>query len=147
MKLPHSLFVLVNLVMLGILRSPLHGVFSGSVFALTYRGRKSGKRRTVPARYLREGDTLFAVTSKDTGWWPNFRDKRAAEVRIKGAVHSCMVTAVADDPILAEQTMRKLWSRHPSDAAYMDVPVRNGRPDPEVLAQAAVRAVVVRIEL
>ncbi len=56
------------------------------------------------------------------------------------------VQAVRGDPVLAEPIMREMWSRHPSDAAYMNVRMRDGTPDPEDLQRALKTAVVVRIK-
>ena len=147
MKPPHFLFPIINRIMIGLLRSPLHGVFSDSIFALTYRGRKSGRIRTVPARYFRDGATLYAVTSDDTAWWPNFRTLTEADIRIAGEQLPCTVLAKQHDDELAERTMRVLWARHPSDAAYMNVTIKDGEPEPAAFNEAVKRAVVVEILL
>jgi len=45
-----------NLFVIGLLRSPLHRLASGSLLLITYRGRRSGRRFTIPVIYAeREG--------------------------------------------------------------------------------------------
>ncbi len=146
MKLPHALFRLINLVMVTLLRSPLHGFFSKSILALRYRGVKSGRLFTVPARYHRTADGLVLLTSDDTRWWHNFKEVAAAEALIERAWMPVHVQAVRGDPVLAEPIMREMWARHPADAAYMNVRMRDGVPDPADLQRALKTAVVVRIK-
>ena len=44
-----------------VLRSPLHGLFSGSLALITYRGRKSGKEYTIPVQYVQGGEKVYIV--------------------------------------------------------------------------------------
>ena len=147
MKIPHFLFVLINWVMVTILRSPLHGIFSGSILAMRYTGVKSGRIFTVPARYHRQGEVLHLITSTDTRWWPNFRGGHQAQVLVRGAWLPATIEAVTDVPDTAGPLMREMWQAHPSDAAYMNVKLRNGEPDPDDFARAVKLAVVITIVL
>jgi deazaflavin-dependent oxidoreductase (nitroreductase family) len=54
-----------------ILRSPLHGLMSGSTLLLTFTGRKSGQSYTTPISYAREGDTITLITNRKHRWWKN----------------------------------------------------------------------------
>ena len=49
----------LNCVMKFVLRSPLHGVVSKKIMLLTFTGRKSGKRYTIPVSYTQKGDALI----------------------------------------------------------------------------------------
>ncbi len=146
MKIPHFLFRIINFVMITILRSPLHGLFSGSILAMRYTGVKSGRRLTVPARFHRADGGLQVVTSKDTRWWPNFLEPRTAEVLVGGSWQEVQITSIPDNPNLTGPIMRQMWAAHPSDAAYMNVKLRNGEPDPDDFARALDVAVLVKIE-
>ena len=55
-----------------ILRSPLHRITSGNVLLLTFTGRRSGKRYTIPVGYTRDGDTLTIFSTRS--WWKNLGD-------------------------------------------------------------------------
>ena len=62
------LYRIANPTVGAILRSPLHGVMSGSLLLLTFTGRRSGRRITTPVGYQREGDTLRLLTN--ARWLP-----------------------------------------------------------------------------
>jgi hypothetical protein len=47
-----------NLFVIGLLRSPLHRLASGSLLLITYRGRRSGRRFTFPVMYAEREGTL-----------------------------------------------------------------------------------------
>jgi hypothetical protein len=59
----------VNRLVTGLLCSPFHALLSHTTMLLTFTGRKSGRRYTIPVRYLREGETLLTLT--DSPWWRN----------------------------------------------------------------------------
>lgn len=67
----------------------LGGTFRGApVMLLTTVGRRSGKLRTTPVLYVREGRSLATVASAggsdhDPSWWSNLKVNRAATIRIK----------------------------------------------------------------
>jgi F420H(2)-dependent quinone reductase len=56
------------------------------ILLLTTRGRKSGKKRTTPLMYTRDGDNLVLIASvggapRNPGWYHNLRGQEA-EVQI-----------------------------------------------------------------
>jgi deazaflavin-dependent oxidoreductase (nitroreductase family) len=75
-----------NLLMIGLLRSPLHRLASGSLLLITYRGRRSGRRFTIPVMYAkREGTlTVFVGRPERKKWWRNLRGGAEVEVRFRG---------------------------------------------------------------
>ena len=75
---------LYNPIAVAILRSPLHGLMSNSVMLLTYRGRRSGRAFTTPISYVRDGEDLLAVASRDHAWWRNLRGGAPVRVRLRG---------------------------------------------------------------
>ena len=75
---------LYNPVVAAILRSPLHGLMSKSVMLLTYRGRRSGRAFATPISYVRDGEDLLAVASRDHTWWKNLRGGARVRVRLRG---------------------------------------------------------------
>ncbi len=54
-----------------LLRSPLHAVLSDTLLLLTYTGRTSGRRYTIPMAYSRVGDVITVFTLHT--WWKNLR--------------------------------------------------------------------------
>jgi hypothetical protein len=75
-----------NLFVVGLLRSPLHCLASGSLVLITYRGRRSGRCFTIPVMYAeREGTlTIFVGHSQRKRWWQNVRIGAEVEVRLRG---------------------------------------------------------------
>lgn len=76
---------IVNPIVSGLLRSPLHGLLSSSLLVLSYTGRRSGRRHSLPVMYVRTGDRLlvFAAHPERKRWWHNLRDGAPVEVRLK----------------------------------------------------------------
>jgi hypothetical protein len=75
-----------NLFVIGLLRSPLHRLASGSLLLITYRGRSSGRRFTIPVMYAERGGTLtiFVGHPERKKWWWNVRVGAEVEVRLRG---------------------------------------------------------------
>jgi len=58
-----------------------------SVLLLTTTGRRTGKARTVPLTFMRDGDRLVVIASNggmswSPAWWRNLRENPEARVRI-----------------------------------------------------------------
>jgi hypothetical protein len=49
---PLWIFKIMNQVMKGLLRSPLHRLLDGTLVLLTYTGRRTGKQYTFPIGYF-----------------------------------------------------------------------------------------------
>jgi F420H(2)-dependent quinone reductase len=80
------------------------------VCLLTTAGRKSGRRRSVPLLYLRDGNDLVVVASQGgapqhPGWYFNLRADPKAEVEIGGSRFAVIARSVSED----ERTT--LWPR------------------------------------
>jgi hypothetical protein len=75
-----------NLLVIGLLRSPLHRPASGSLLLITYRGRRSGRRFTIPVMYAeRDGAlTIFVGYPERKRWWRNLRVGSEVQVRLRG---------------------------------------------------------------
>ena len=82
---PQAVFYryLLNPVMRGLLRSPLHGVASGSIGILHFKGRRSGRPMDTPLSYMREGQTVRLLSATTTRWWINFRGVESAPVEME----------------------------------------------------------------
>jgi len=58
------------------------------VLLLTTIGRKTGKKRTTPLLYLRDGERIIIVASNggrdnEPSWWTNLRHDPHAEIQLK----------------------------------------------------------------
>lgn len=89
---------LLNPFVARVLRSPAHAVLSRRVMLLTFTGRRSGRRYTVPISYLRLGETIVGFTSSGwSAWWPNLRGGASVQVRLAGRRRSGSAEAITDD--------------------------------------------------
>jgi deazaflavin-dependent oxidoreductase (nitroreductase family) len=79
-------FTRLNPLIVGILRSPLHGLLSGGLMLLTVTGRRSGRRYTFPVGYQRHGDEIIVMVSeaRRKSWWRNFAESGPVELRVRG---------------------------------------------------------------
>lgn len=145
MRIPDALFPLVNRMMRVLLRSPLHGLFSASVMAIHYRGRRTGLPRCTPVRYLRRGaGEVIALTGRETGWWPNFLAPATVRLRLAGRLIDATAHALPDDDAGIEAALRQMLERFPSDAPYHGIELRRGAtPDAAQLRSAVRRDVLV----
>jgi deazaflavin-dependent oxidoreductase (nitroreductase family) len=133
-------------LVLGLLRSPLHPLLSRDVLILTWKGRRSGLRRTLPLSYVRLGRSLVLCTRPEGSvWWKNLRGGAEVEVRLAG--HRVRATATVLDPASREalEGLRAFVTRNPRTGAML-YHVRPG-PHEEDLAREVVDSVVVRLDL
>jgi deazaflavin-dependent oxidoreductase (nitroreductase family) len=135
-----------------ILRSPLHGMLSGALLLLTYTGRKSGKEYTLPVQYAREQQVIYIVPGAPAGktWWRNLR--RGAQVRLwlagKAQAGKALVLEGDADADQTAQALQTYLRCFPSAAKLHGIRMaKDGTLNPEDLRQAALSAVVVRVDI
>jgi deazaflavin-dependent oxidoreductase (nitroreductase family) len=87
------------------------GTFRGvQTLLLDHVGRRSGKRRTNPLLYIRDGDDLVIVASrggshKHPAWWLNLRDSPRTTVQVGGERREVVAREAS------EQERARLWPR------------------------------------
>ncbi len=66
-----TIFSRLNPLFVWLLRSPLQGLASGGLMLLTFTGRRSGRKFTIPVGYQRDGDVLTVMVSYAARkqWW------------------------------------------------------------------------------
>jgi deazaflavin-dependent oxidoreductase (nitroreductase family) len=136
---------LYNPIVVSLLRSPLHGVMSKSVMLLTYRGRRSAREFTTPVSYVRDGDNLLVVGSRDHSWWRNLRGGAPVLARVRG--RSLEGIAEAFEGEGAEDGLLAVLRAVPAYRRYWGVELDAiDRPeDPEALARIARDNTLVRV--
>lgn len=100
-----------------LLRSPLHGVMSGSTVLVTISGRKSGQPYTLPISYHQAGDTLTLITRRDKTWWRNAQGGAPVRLRLRGrevAAHAEVVEMSEAGRVAA---IEQLWPHLRPEAA------------------------------
>jgi deazaflavin-dependent oxidoreductase (nitroreductase family) len=122
---------LVNPIVRALLRSRLHGVLSGSVMLITYTGRRTGRRRTIPVMYARADATLLVNVglAERKRWWRNLQDGAPVEVLVERRSARGRAEAITGDEARTE--LDRYAARFPRAA-------RSGR-DPARLVMVRIR--------
>ncbi len=81
----------LNPLVIALLRSRLHGIGSRQMMVVSWTGRKSGRRFSIPVAYQRkgaDGREIVVLISKvnKKRWWKNFREPWPAELLLRGRV-------------------------------------------------------------
>ena len=149
MRIPEPFFPVINRFMRILLNSPLHRLMSGNVMVIYFTGRKTGRRRSTPVRYLRESDArVVCLTGRETGWWPNFLAPRDVELQLAGRRVAARARARPDDTAGKSAALAKTLERFPADAPYHGIVVKRGQEITPAQFEAGVaRDVVVSFDL
>ena len=127
------------------LRSPLHGMLSGSTMLVTVTGCKSGRQISTPVNYAREGNTLWITSFRQRNWWRNLRGGQPVVLHIKGKEVRGWGRAIEEKPEV-EAALSNYLQRLPKSAKYFDVTLdENGYPNPAEISRAAQDRVMVEI--
>ena len=121
MKIPESLFAIINPIVRFLLRSRIHFFWSRSLMLITFTGRRSGRQFTTPVRYIRDGETVRCFTSAENQWWRNLRGGAGVMLRIEGRDAAYHANAVQNDPQEIKKWLRHYLGLFPQDAAYHDI--------------------------
>ena len=144
MKLPEPLFVLINPMVRILLSSPLHGLLSGSVMLIRFKGRRSGREFVTPVRYIRHENTIQCFTGRTNQWWRNMRDGADVVLRLAGKESHFRMAAIPSDPERISQSLKRLLTEFPQDAPYYNIRMLGDRtPDLETLNKAGFNTVLV----
>jgi len=143
---------IVNPVVRIILRSPMHGLLSGSVLLITCTGRKSGKAYTLPVQYARDNHAIYIVpgNAEEKTWWRNLRQCPDVRLWLKGE----NITGEAEVLENAEQTtmiihgLSVFFHRFPTSSKNHNVRTdSNGQLNQGDIEREARSMVVVRVKL
>jgi deazaflavin-dependent oxidoreductase (nitroreductase family) len=135
-----------------ILRSPLHPLLSSSIILVTYRGRKTGRRYTLPVQYAREDDAIYVVPGNPDkkSWWRNLRGGASVDITLRGELIQAN-GAVLEPDVDRESIIKGLAAylqRFPSLSDRYKVHVESdGRLSTEDIQTASRSVKVVRIGL
>ena len=144
MRIPEFLFPIINRVMKLLLASPAHGLFSGSVMTIYFTGRKTGRARSTPVRYMRKDRTVTCLTGRQTRWWQNFLSPAEVQLQIAGRRVAAVAHSAPDDTARIEAALKETLDRFPGDAPYHGL---RRSPTPEAFAAAVANDVIVTFTL
>jgi hypothetical protein len=132
-----------------ILRSPLRFLLDGNLIAISYTGRRSGRRFSLVTMYAESGTELLVVVAQPEKkkWWRNFHEKAPADVLFKGRRFACVARVPEGDPASTISRLEAYCSRHPSLArSYKLRREKDGKFNSEDIARAAKDVVMVVFE-
>lgn len=135
---------------LALLSSPLHGMLSRDVLALTWTGRRSGRRYTLPLSYVETGGSVYLCTRPEgSGWWKNVRDAGEVELVLGGRKIRAKATLVESDSEEASDGLRAFVAHNPRTGVMLYRIPRgaDGKPNEDDLRREVSQSVVVRLSL
>ena len=120
---------LQNPVVRVLLRSPLRGPLAKSLTLLSYTGRRSGKRYTIPVMYDRDDGVVvvFVGWPEEKRWWRNLLTPAPVGVLLDGRERDGTGHAIVDDSEALERGLEAYRRRFPR--------ARNLRPDDAVMVR------------
>lgn len=136
----------INPFVSAILRSPLHRMLSGRLLLLTFTGRKTRKRYTIPVGYTREGDTLTLFSSRS--WYKNLPG-RSVTLNLEGGTQKGRAEVLEDRAAVleeAEHLVAKYGLKEASARIGLALDI-DPPPTKEELATALEGHVAIRITL
>ena len=108
---------IANPVVRLVLRSPFHAVASGALLLLTYQGRRSGRRRTIPVQYAQDGQTILVVVGapERKRWWRNLAPAGTVRIRLRGREFDASAEVLTGDrdPQAVAESLDLYFERFP----------------------------------
>lgn len=143
---PDAVYKVLNPTFKAILRSPLHRLLSQRLLVLTFTGRTSGRRYSIPVGYTQVDNTLLIATQ--SRWWKNLRDNARVQVRLRGHTRTGTTEAITDEQGLWE-SFSVMLPGSPQLGEIIGIRLAaDGRPDRADVADAHARGyVVIRVRL
>jgi hypothetical protein len=135
-----------NRIMVGLLRSPLHSLLSGSTLVIRYQGKKSGNFYEVPVNYVRAGSRLLITSKRDRTWWRSLQGGQRVTVLLQGK-NIPMQAQVITQPDSAQAGLASYLAVVPQQARYFGVGLDpEGKPLAADLPAAAQDRVVIELQ-
>lgn len=126
-----------NGIVAAVLRSPAHGLLSGSTDLIRYTGRRSGRLIVTPTQYLSSGaDVVILVgRAESKSWWRNFTEARDVDVLVRGTWRTMSAQALmgATEPETAAPLFDAYLERFPRVAKTLDGQTRSQQLDHAVI--------------
>ena len=143
---------IVNPFMKLILRSPLHGWMSAAVLLITYRGRKSGKKYTLPVQYVQDGEHIYIVPgfAEKKTWWRNLKGGADVQVTLKGQTkpgRGILLERGTDANEIVKALEAYIRCFPPSAKMYNVRIEANGQPNPDDLRKAIESLLMIQVTL
>lgn len=138
----------LNATMKLLLRTPfLQNVLGKYLALLSFTGRRSGKRYTIPIGFRQTGDFVLLLTKRTFNWWQNFEDEPHVQLRIAGRTLNGTARAriaTGDD---LDEVVAYLSERSQDAKAYGATSLPDGSLDPASVERFLSHNVLIRVQL
>ena len=109
--------IVINPIVKPILRSPFRFLLPNYWALLTYTGRRTHKKRSLPIRVARYEDEFIAVPGcfgdLPAVWWRNFRKESKADLLYRGKSTECFAKAIEHNETVASPRIAAYLQRFP----------------------------------
>ena len=144
----NTLYRVINPIVKGVLRSPLHGLMSKNTLLLEFRGRRSGRILSTPVSYHVKDGRVHCFTNKDFRWWRNLVEADSVGLTLMGQRVVGKPTVTIDEPEVMGARLSEFLTAVPRDASHAGVTLdENKRPIERGVAAAVAGMVYISIEL
>jgi deazaflavin-dependent oxidoreductase (nitroreductase family) len=128
-------FVVLNPVMRFLLRLPWRTPMHDRLLLLTFTGRKTGKRYSIPISYMEHTDGSLLAPGGGAWKW-NLGEGREVSVLLRGRTRRAS-SEIIRDPSEIERLLPAMASRNPRVETFTGVPIdADGQPNPGRLRAA-----------
>lgn len=136
---PQALLRVVNPILRSLLHTPVLGAARNQLMVVSFTGRKTGRRYSIPLSAHRIDNTLYALTGSP--WKRNFRDGTTADVLLDGKSTTMTGELIENRSVVADLYQRCAESYGAKAAQRsMGLKFRDGRiPTLEEFREAAER--------
>jgi deazaflavin-dependent oxidoreductase (nitroreductase family) len=138
---------LYNPIVILLLHSPLHSFMDKSTILITFTGRKSGKKYTIPVSYVRDGDNLMMISQREHSWWKNLRGGARVTLYMQGHTLKARGEVFTDAETVANKLLLFL-QQFPGYQRLIHINLAgNGQPEnPEAFQRFAQDMVIVQMK-
>jgi len=129
-----TLYKVINPIVRGLLRSPLHGLMSKNTLLLEFEGRKTGRPLSTPISYNEADGVLRGFTDRGFGWWRNLEQGRV-HATVRGQRSEVRAEIGLEETEIREG-LRSFLRAVPRDASHAGVALAaDGTPSEEDIAR------------
>lgn len=134
-----------------LLDSPLHSMLSGRLVLITYTGKKSGKKHTLPVQYTESHNELIVVAGyhRHKKWWRNLLQESTIDICYRGKWFEASAKAFEGEVEVIAPLLPDYLKRFPASARVRGLtfdPSGNVE-DPGKLTEEARKVVMVKIRM
>ena len=116
----------------------------GNTMLITVKGRKTGRKITLPVSYYRDGTNLWVISSRDRTWWRNLQQGAGVDLHLNGQDVQGYGEVISDERTVALRLAE--YVRYlPGSARQIGLRVENEIPNSEDLVRVAHERLFIRI--